>query len=252
MLPVFAIARRRNTHHLGLLGKSVEIVEPLWSVVDFVEIFWHQMYHFVSRREQPYIIDCGANVGMAVIYFMHLYPESSVVAFEPDPTVFSILQKNLSSFSVSGVTAINKAVWTSDSTMQFVDGGGVGGRLANCGAVSTAIDVEAVRLRPFLERKVDFLKIDIEGAELAVLRDCRSVLGNVDHVFVEFHGSPHRSQELHDLLSLLADSGFRYYVTDARGDHRPLDFDWRWRRYDIQVNVFAVREEIEDVDGPRR
>jgi FkbM family methyltransferase len=41
----------------------------------------------------PYIIDAGANIGLSIIYFKKKYPNSKIVAFEPDKLIFNILKK---------------------------------------------------------------------------------------------------------------------------------------------------------------
>lgn len=233
--------RQSNPKRLRLLGKTLEVIDPFWVVNDFREIFWYQIYHFAAKRPDPLIIDCGANIGLSVLYFKLLYPQSRVLAFEADPAIFAVLQRNLATFGVQGVTAIDKAVWIDESTLQFAADGGVGGRVVpwTDGGVK---HVPATRLRDSLQQPVDLLKIDIEGAESAVLEDCRDLLPNVDKIFIEFHGDPNRPQNLQHILTMLSESGFRYYIKEAVDERRPLDFNWRWKRFDVQLNLFAGRE----------
>jgi FkbM family methyltransferase len=241
-VPYLRLLRHAKPRSLSLKGKTIEIVDPYWAVNDFVEIFWDEIYHFKPRRDRPMILDCGSNVGLSVIYFKLAYPASRVTAFEPDPRIFGIMKRNIQRFALNDVMAINKAVWIDESSMTFLPDGGVAGRLVSDSAAGETVPVETVRLADYLQQPVDLLKLDIEGAEYDVLRDCRGYLKNVDHLFVEFHGDPHQKQNLQDVLSLLTDSGFRYYLLEARRERRPLDFDWRWQFYDVQMNIFAVRE----------
>jgi hypothetical protein len=125
--------------------------------------------------------------------------------------------------------------------MSFSSNGGVGGHLG-VGRFGKPIQVATVRLAELLGSQVDLLKLDIEGAECDVLLDCEPRLRNISHLFVEFHGDPNAPQRLHELLRLISGCGFRYYLKDARGDARPLDFEWRWQTYDYQANIFAIRE----------
>ena len=37
------------------------------------ELFVQEMYNFLAKRTNPYIIDCGANLGMSIVYFKELY-----------------------------------------------------------------------------------------------------------------------------------------------------------------------------------
>src|SRR5438309_286226 len=61
----------------------------------FAEIFVPQVYRFTPTRPDPLIFDCGANIGMAVLYFKWMYPRSRIVAFEPEPATFELLKRNV-------------------------------------------------------------------------------------------------------------------------------------------------------------
>ena len=71
------------------------------------------------------------------------------------------------------------------------------------------------RLKDYLDEPIDFLKLDIEGAETSVLLDCGDKLSNVDHLFVEYHGSPGERQDLGVILEVIQAAGFRYHIKDA-------------------------------------
>ena len=47
------------------------------------ELFGLEIYKFNSEKTEPFIIDCGANIGLSVIYFKKLFPKAKVIAFEP-------------------------------------------------------------------------------------------------------------------------------------------------------------------------
>ena len=61
------------------------------------EIFRREQYRFETDAPAPFIVDCGANIGMATLYFKSLYPDATVLAFEPDPAAFACLQEKRSS-----------------------------------------------------------------------------------------------------------------------------------------------------------
>lgn len=62
--------------------------------------------------------------------------------------------------------------------------------------------VPTVRLRDYLKQSVDFLKIDIEGAETQVIQDCSDLLANVKNVFIEYYLFNKDPQELNVLINL--------------------------------------------------
>ena len=64
-------------------------------------------------------------------------------------------------------------------------------------------NVRCVRLNDLLNEEIDFLKIDIEGAELPVLKDCSDNLKNVKNLFVEYHGKYDEMFKLNEILEIL-------------------------------------------------
>ena len=102
-------------------------------------------------------------------------------------------------------------------------------------------EVKAERLKPLLSGdRVDFLKLDIEGAENAVLPDIADELQNVEHLFFEYHSVNGREQQLGDLLNQVKKAGFRYSIS---GTHGPaLPFVQRANaNFDLQMNVSCFR-----------
>lgn len=194
------------------MGKRVELVDAASFLFIKMEIFGQQLYKFRANHASPYIIDCGANIGLSVIYFKQLYPDAEVVAFEPDKKVFEALKSNVNIFSFDRVTLINKGLWNDVTTLHFYSEGADGGRIAREKDHQNISSIETIRLRAFLERPVDFLKIDIEGAELAVLKDCCDLLHNVENMFVEYHSFIGEEQNLDELLRIVKNAGFRYTI----------------------------------------
>ena len=106
------------------------------------------------------------------------------------------------------------------------------------GAVSK---IDALRLRDEIARRpVDFLKIDIEGAENSVLFDIEDQLGQVDHLFFEYHSNPHKPQLLGDMLNLVTRNGFRYVINGPHGPRLPF-VETVSHGFDLQLNVSCVR-----------
>ncbi len=87
------------------------------------------------------------------------------------------------------------------------------------------------------------LKIDIEGAETQVLEDCADVLHHVERIFVEYHSFSNQPQNLHRLLAVLANAGFRYNVQHIGVfSSHPFVKIQSYLNMDNQLNIFAVRE----------
>lgn len=186
----------------------------------FSEIFIDQCYWFTTDTESPVIIDCGSNFGQSIIYFKMMYPESKITCFEPDDQTFSFLKHNIESNGIKGVEMHKKAVASHDGTIDFYNIEDNQGSLI----MSTIKErvpsgkkniVEATRLSNYIDRPINFLKMDIEGSELSVLKELvkSDKLQYIKQMVIEYH---HHIKEHEDhfshTLELLEDAGFGYQI----------------------------------------
>lgn len=209
----------------------------------YKEIFEQEIYRFKSDAASPLIIDCGANIGLSLLYFSRLYPNSRMFAFEPDQSVLPFLKKNIEYSKLSKVELNEKAVWNSVTELEFYTDHGMGGRVSAAYKDQEPVVIKTVRLRDFLQEPVSLLKIDIEGAEYAVLKDCSDVLGNVSNLFVEYHSFNGEEQHLDDILKLLKNSGFRYHLKESFSRKKPfINRHILCEKFDMAINVFAYRD----------
>ncbi len=241
-------APRHRLMQSRLLGRTIEFPDALGYLFAYREVLLEQIYRFAARRPNPLIIDCGANIGLSVIYFKHLWPEARVIAFEPDPQNFAVLERNVKAFELADVTLHQKAVWHAEGELAFQATGSLASRVVPDGVGAETIRVAAARLKDCLAGTVDFLKLDIEGAEGDVLLDCADSLANVEHLFVEYHDQPVGRQVLGDILHVIQAAGFRYYIKDAYLIDHPFVEARRSDRRPLQLNIFAYRDE-RGVDG---
>ncbi|MCC5931186.1 MAG: FkbM family methyltransferase [Cyclobacteriaceae bacterium] len=232
--------RRYEKGSIKLFGKKVEYTDSASTKFIISEIFIQEIYKFKPKQEKPYIIDAGANIGLSSIYFKRNFPESKIIAFEPDPDVFSILRQNLNSFGFNDVDIINKALWKHDGILSFMKEGADAGRLSLDGRSNFQVD--CVRLSSYIDRPVDLLKIDIEGSEVEVLYEIANQLNNIDHLFIEYHSFANKKQQLGKILSLLELNGFRYHISNVSYQSK---FPFIEKRIelgmDLQVNIYAKR-----------
>jgi FkbM family methyltransferase len=134
------------------------------------QVFARQEYHLPKTIKPRTIIDAGANIGCATIFFANRYPDARIIAIEPDPSNFEVLQSNCA--GLDNVTPVAAAVWPRATSLTFVN--------PNCGkwAVSMKERVDdgyAVRgvtipqlIEEFSLDRIDVLKMDIEGGEKEV------------------------------------------------------------------------------------
>src|SRR5262249_3077709 len=163
--------------------------------------------------------------------------------FEADTINFDLLEKNCA--HLHGVELLHAAVWTHDGEVAFTVKGGEGGHLAAVSAsrIASAM-VPSIRLRPLLRAHVDVLKMDIEGAEIEVLRDCADALENVDRLFVEYHSFVGRDQCLGSTISILEAAGFRIHAHVELPSRRPFEELLLYNEKDLRLNLFAFRDHV--------
>jgi FkbM family methyltransferase len=179
---------------------------------------------------------------MSVIYLKQQFPLAEIVAFEPDETNFELLTKNVASFGYSGVDLHKEAVWNENTILLFSNESSMGSKIELDNTENTK-EVKAVRLKDFLNREVDFLKIDIEGAEYAVLTDIGEDLKYVKNMFLEYHGTFDQNKELVEIINIVKTAGFHFYIKEAAPIY-PTPF-YRTKNpntsYDVQLNIFCFR-----------
>ena len=204
-----------------------------------ISIFVDQIYQFNCDSKTPIIIDCGANMGTSVLYFKWLFKEAKVYAFEPDKSIFEVLNHNVLTNKLNHVHINNKAIWIDNQDMFFNANNAQSGKLIQD---ESSIKVECVRLKTFMNdfKHIDFLKLDIEGAELAVLQDIAGELHRVKHLFIEYHSAIHEPQKLSHLLSILEKEGFRYFI-GGNPSKSPFTNSVVEEGMDLTLDIFATK-----------
>ena len=202
-------------------GITLRITDGTNAYMQFKDEVIRRNYSFTATRPDPVVIDGGANMGMFSIVTKRDHPGARVIAFEPDPHLLALLRENLDRNGVRDVTLVNAALGAAEGEMAFSADGRAAGALSD-GAGSTRVRV--ARLSAYLGAEVDFLKLNIEGAELDVLREAADAnrLRNVRAMVFEYHGWPDGEQRLGAILSLLDAQGFRYFIHDLDDQTNPV------------------------------
>ncbi len=226
----------------NLKGTKVHFINGPEVLHSLVEIFVEDIYNIEFKTPKPYILDCGANMGLATIYLKKRYPEAVILAFEPDENNFSLLQKNINQHQWKNIELRKEAVWKDDCTLKFKCDGTLGSKISDNNESGTEIEVKAIRLKHLLNQPVDFLKMDIEGAEYEVIKDCAENLHNIKNLFIEFHGHFNKMHELNTIFDIVTKAGFSYYIKEAAPVyHTPFNRNPTPMSYDLQLNIFCFR-----------
>jgi FkbM family methyltransferase len=248
LLDYFRIRSRKllglRTREVPVLGSSLRVLFPGAGFHLYREIIIAQVYSFSCKSPRPLIIDCGSNVGMSVLFFKKRFPNARVIGIEADPETFRMLEENVKANRLADVTLHNKAVADKDGTISFYmnpgNPGDLGMSTISQGHLPTEVVVPAVRLSSLIANEsVDFLKLDIEGAETEVIDelDRNGALRQIDQMVVEYHhhiaGKP---ETLAHILGVLVENGFGYQLRGPDGNF--------WERESFQVVwIYAYRRD---------
>ncbi len=184
------------------------------------EIFVALTYYFHAERPDPLIIDGGSNIGVSVVFFKTLYPDSRVLAFEPANRVYELLGSNVG--ALPGVELHRVALGRENAVVAFYEDQDDPGSLLQSTrqerlTAPRQTTAEQRRLSEFLDGQVvDLLKLDIEGAEQEVVEELADsgAIECVQQLIVEYHHQldPDRDS-IGSFLERLRDLGFHYQLS---------------------------------------
>ena len=202
-----------------IAGYNVKFLTYDFLLFLFNEVFLNQEYCFTTNTKKPFIIDCGSNIGMSVLYFKMIYPNSEILAFEPDKDAFGCLAENIKANQLLDVLPNQKALSNKEGSVNFYydqeNPGSLNMSTLRERQSKQKQTVEAVRLSKYIEREVDFLKMDVEGVEQDILEDLNQEgkLGYIKQMVIEYHHHIVGDRDvLSQTLKLLENSGFGYQI----------------------------------------
>jgi FkbM family methyltransferase len=142
-----------------------------------------------------FVLDCGANVGYSAAYFLSIFPACSLIAIEPDPENFAMLERNLSGFG-DRATCIRAGVWSHSAPLclsqeKYREGTQWSRQVRVCEADEEAefagLDISTLLTNSKYNR-ISLLKMDVEGAEAVIFSDnYEPWLDKVDAIAIELH-----------------------------------------------------------------
>jgi len=190
------------------------LLEEIWMNNEYTNLKGFQ----ISRTDT--VIDIEAHKGVFSLYAGYLAKEGRVYSFEPHPSNYSFLQRNIQRNNATNIRAFNLAVWSKPDKAELSTSSST---LSHSLVFSTdgdhTIEVCCVGLREIFEENristCDFMKIDAEGAEYEILLATPvQILARIDRIVVEVHPVPGRSPNR--LRDFLAEHGFETTLRDRR------------------------------------
>lgn len=153
---------------------------------------------YYALKKGDFVIDAGAYTGLFTLYASKkVGQKGKVIAFEPDPYNYIMLQRNLKLNKVKNVIVVKKGLFSKDDTVPF-DIQSIGSNIVSINhafhnrktinkITVTALDDELDRLHI---KKVDFVKMDIEGAEIEAMEGLKRTIKankNIHFAIASYH-----------------------------------------------------------------
>ncbi len=213
-----ALARLR----LRPLGGREVLVRPGTSDLGTVWGTFARRYHLPPPElgAPDTIWDLGANIGLTMGHFAYLFPRARVLGVELDEDNVLLARRNVSAWA-DRCEVIHAAVWASDGEVRYRGWGGTSNYQVTGGEEGTP--VRALSLAELVREHggpVDYVKVDVEGAERELLRDGTGWSDAVRCLKIELHGD--------------------YSVPDGEADLRRLGFE-AWQDPDHWACVVGLR-----------
>ncbi len=152
-------------------GITLLTKEPLYHVVNDITVY----EKFYKVKEGDVIIDAGANYGyLAIYYAKRTGANGKVFAFEPDGANIRAMNENIVlNNEVKNVDVVTDLIWNKNEEVEFYEAGTVGSSVHYKPDETKIVKKKAITIDSFVQQKgltkLDFIKMDIEGAEIEAL-----------------------------------------------------------------------------------
>jgi FkbM family methyltransferase len=215
------------------------------------ELVLQRIYDRGAGFPRGVVVDAGANVGMFSLLAAQ-YAER-VVALEPDPTNFRILQLNLEANGLENIEPRAQALWHTGGSVSFdVGTHSTGGGVTSNGGLR----VDATTIDSLVDElgTIDFLKLDVEGAELDAIPSARR-LEEVRSLVAELHLTEPGQER--PLIEALTTRGFEVEVVPASDGYQPRHIrtvlrNWRSLDGQLAIKLGVVAYLLAPISKPRR
>jgi len=148
------------------------------------EVFRGQEYALDIPQAPKLIVDAGAHIGLASVFFSMRWPRAKVIAIEPNSENFRMLQRNAAAFP--NIIPIQSGVWSKDTKLRIENPDAATWSFR---VVESADGFPAITIDSIIRRygPIDLLKLDIEGSEKTVLEHSASWIRDIPTLVIELH-----------------------------------------------------------------
>jgi FkbM family methyltransferase len=163
-------------------------------VTVFRQVFDREEYRLDLLKSPRLIVDAGAHIGLASVYFALRYPDATIVAIEPERENHSLLCANTS--GLSNVEPVHAALLPTTGSAEILnpDDPNWSYRVRRADHPTPMPEQPVIPamspadiLASHGEERINLLKLDVEGSELELMRESSSWIDSVDVILVEIH-----------------------------------------------------------------
>jgi FkbM family methyltransferase len=186
--------QQKDPTELPVAGNIFRLRRGTTDLYTFDDVFLQKSIEaFSDQAPNPScIIDCGAHIGCASLFFALKYPGCRIISIEPDKQNFELLCANMQTFT--NVLPLNAAVWDRTALVTIANPGtNPTGLYVEEALSATDRGVPGMTIPEILKRAgedhIDILKVDIEGAERRLFSspECQVWLSKTSSLIVELH-----------------------------------------------------------------
>jgi len=211
-----------KTEHF--LSFTINLIDYETFFAIFRQIFVRQAYYSNTKNSAPFIVDCGGNIGMSLLYWKYLYPDASIIVFEPSKDVLPILKKTIDQNNLKDVILVPNALGGNSGTATMHPRGAAASgntlvssiaKTARAKDLGDTYQVTVSKLSDYIQKPIDILKIDIEGSEDIVFQELAQskTLPTVQEIVLEYHHDPEKGlQRLLTILSICKKNNFAVQI----------------------------------------
>ncbi|MFC2162046.1 FkbM family methyltransferase [Candidatus Altiarchaeota archaeon] len=184
------------------------------------------MFMIPEYRIWPHhvVVDVGGHIGTFAVPMAKKVPRGKVYSIEPGKESYSILEKNVLLNGLGNVSLHNLALTDYQGTARLYhapDNETWGDSITN--PEGEAEEVRADTLENFLEEnnieKVDFMKVNCEGAEFEIIQSStKDTLSKISLLLILYHCDYNEGQTEQSMIEHLKEKGFRVWVREKEGE----------------------------------
>lgn len=189
----------------------------------YTQIFKENKHFLVPEfyEDAHMVLDGGAHEGYYTLRVKQELPDAKVIAIEPLPTNFEIMERNFQSNCLDGIKTLNRALGKdSELDLYYIE---------SCGSIASADLSLLLNLHPWINKNqikktkvktlqlkeavphCDIVKLDINGAEYSLLNEeMEWFKKNVKRLIVEYHNKKDKTK----IIKLLTSNGFKLYYEE--------------------------------------